>query len=329
MPTILTVHEAPVLPAPWAGGRRGSAAEPVALALPSVEQGWRYAARYWAATLGNLLRPHRLRPERARRYSATVAISDVLAARWHRLFGIDGASGVPMLYNQSVGTLLYTAVFADLGINFRHLLHVQHRTVHHAGAAACAAARQQRLVCGLKRALRLGEDRALVELETQILGADGALLATVVDAFMVRQLPAGDMRHLPSDRAVTRDLVGLRRRRSQVDGGSGSAWRRPLPLDRHLGCAYGDVSGDRNPVHTTALGARLFGVPRPFLQGLGLRSLVVRELALDGAAIDRLEMSFASPAYLGQMLGLVVDGTTFEVQDAAGTLIAFGTVGAR
>ena len=328
MHTFPTVFGAQALPAPWSADRRADPGAALPLVLPGADQGWRHAACYWMAALGGLLTPHRLRPERARRYGAPVTISDALVARWHRLFGIDGSAGVPLLYNQSVGTLLYMAVFADLGLNVRHLLHLQHRTVHHAGVAACAAARQQRLVCGLRRALRLGEDRALVELETQILDAGGAPLATVVDAFMVRRLPAADVRALPSDRHVTRELIGLRRRRAQVDPASGDAWRRPLPIGRHLGRAYGQVSGDRNPVHTTAFGAWLFGLPRPFLQGLGLRSLVVRELALDGTPIDRLEMTFASPAYLGQMLGLVVDGDRFEEEDAAGTLVAFGRAGA-
>lgn len=38
---------------------------------------------------------------------------------------------VPYLDNQSVGAMLNLQMFAQLGINLRHLLHVQHKTTHY------------------------------------------------------------------------------------------------------------------------------------------------------------------------------------------------------
>jgi acyl dehydratase len=313
-------------PAPAALVVRDSAPERVALVLPGVDEGWRYTAAYWRGTLNNLFNTNRLHAGRAGRYSAAVSISDSLCRRWQRLFDVTAgnAAAVPFLYNQSVGTLLYTRLLADLGINFRHLLHLRHETVHVAGVKICAGAQRQQLHSHCKRVLRMGEDKALVELVTQVQAPDGNLLAVVEDSFLVRRLPAADLAALPGDRAVMRDLLGLRRRAAQLDMGATGTCTRWLPLATDMGRAYGRVSGDMNPVHTGGLAARLFGVQQPFLQGLGLRNLVVRHLADMHMPMDRLSFTFARPATLGTTLSLLVEGPHFELQAEDRRLVAYG-----
>ena len=100
-----------------------------------------------------------------------------------------------------------------------------------------------------------------------------------------------------------------------------------MDVPRQMGLDYGRISGDMNPVHTCRLGAWLFGLKRPFLQGLALRNLVVRHLAELGVSVEHLKLTFASPAYLGQTLLLVVDSGALEVHDAQGRLVAFGRSG--
>lgn len=300
---------------------------PVALKVPGVGQRLRYAAAYWSGTLASLLGTHRLHPDRARRYSTTVQVDERLRDRWHRLFKVPTTASVPLTYHQGASTLLCTLLLGDLGVNLRHLLHLRHRTVHGVDAATYAAATTLRLACGLKRALRIGDDKVLLEVETLVLGVDGRRLATVEDGFIVRELPALDLFALPRDRGLMRELLSLRRRASELDAGARSVCHRPLPLAPGLGADYGRVCGDMNPVHTAALGCWLFGIDKPFLQGLGLRNLVVRELAGLGVDLDRLQITFARPAHLGQTLSLVVAGERFEVLDAYRRLIAYGSTG--
>ncbi|ABP52625.1 MaoC/PaaZ C-terminal domain-containing protein [Salinispora tropica] len=45
------------------------------------------------------------------------------------------------------------------------------------------------------------------------------------------------------------------------------AWAR-WRLERQVGTAYAQVSGDHNPIHTSRLGARLFGFRRPIAHGM-------------------------------------------------------------
>lgn len=303
------------------------AAEPVARVLPGLDSPLGHAFEYWRQTLPSLLGGHRLRHEPAPvRHKAAVHIDEVLRCRWHRLFEVAASSAdtLPFLYSQSVGTLLYARIFKDLGINLRHLLHLRHRVRHPVGAAALAAAQEQFVVCGARSVLRLGADQVLVEIEAEVQSADGTVLALIEDGFVVRKLPHGCLDGLPSDRQTLRELIGLRRRPAQLcvaDAGTCARW---LPIGKNMGVAYREVSGDLNPVHTGGWAARLFGVRRPFLQGLALRSLVVRHLAEMGLPLDRLAITFAAPAYLGQTLCLLVAGGRFEVQDGHGHVIAFG-----
>ena len=315
------------------GAEHGSEHQPLTLsltlALPSVSEPWRYALAYGRLALASLVGPHRVRLQGLRTYHAPVHISPRLAHRWRALFDVPAraAATVPLLANQSVGTLLYSQLFADLGLNLRHLLHLQHRTVHHASVADCAKSRTQHLRCRVQRVLRLGEDRALVEVQTQVLAPDGTLLSQVEDGFLVRGLPGADVAALTADRAKLRDVLGLRRRLPRLSTADGQARVSAMDVPHGMGLAYGRISGDMNPVHTSTLGAWLFGLKRPFLQGLALRNLVVRHLAEMGFSVEQLSLTFASPAYLGQTLLLVVDSGALEVHDAKGRLVAFGACG--
>ena len=311
------------------GAEHGGEHQPLTLAMPSVSEPWRYALAYGRLALASLVGLHRLRLQGLRTYHAPVRISPRLAHRWRALFDVPAraAATVPLLANQSVGTLLYSQLFADLGLNLRHLLHLHHRTVHHASVADCAKSRKQQLRCRVQRVLRLGEDRALVEMQTQVLAPDGTLLSQVEDGFLVRGLPSADLAALTADRAKLRDVLGLRRRLPHLSTSDGQARVSAMDVPHGMGLAYGRISGDLNPVHTSTLGAWLFGLKRPFLQGLALRNLVVRHLAELGFSVEQLSLTFASPAYLGQTLLLVVDSGALEVHDAKGRLVAFGACG--
>lgn len=94
-----------------------------------------------------------------------------------------------------------------------------------------------------------------------------------------------------------------------------------LPAD--LGRRYARVSGDANPIHTSALGARLFGFRRAIAHGMWTKARVVAALSpptpLDAA---ELEAAFRAPLFLPGQVGLYAgsagDIRDFEVRDATG-----------
>ena len=305
----------------------GLAGPPLTLLdVPSVDSPWRYARAHARSVLAGLIGRQPLRLQAGGSCSAAVSVSPRLSHRWRALFDVPAraATAVPLLTHQSVSTLLHARLVADLGIKLRDLLHLQHRSSHPAGVAAFVRTREQRLSCTVQRVLRLGEDRVLVEVRTLVSAADGRLVATVEDGFLVSHLPPAALAGLPSDRLLLRDLLGLRRRLPRLSITEGDARVAAMPVPHDMGLAYGRISGDIHLARCCRLGAWLSGLKRPVLQGLALRNLVVRHGAELGLPLDGVQLTFASPAYLGQQLLLVALGGDIEVHNGLGRLVAFG-----
>jgi acyl dehydratase len=95
-----------------------------------------------------------------------------------------------------------------------------------------------------------------------------------------------------------------------------------LPAD--LGRRYARVSGDANPIHTSALGARLFGFRRAIAHGMWTKARAVAALSppapLEAAEV---EVAFRAPLFLPGQAGLYAgsagDIRDFEVRDATGS----------
>ncbi|MNL05323.1 MaoC like domain protein [compost metagenome] len=94
-----------------------------------------------------------------------------------------------------------------------------------------------------------------------------------------------------------------------------------VPAD--LGRRYARVSGDANPIHTSALGARLFGFRRAIAHGMWTKAQATAALSppapLDAAEV---EVAFRAPLFLPGQAGLYAgpagDLRDFEVRDATG-----------
>lgn len=71
-------------------------------------------------------------------------------------------------------------------------------------------------------------------------------------------------------------------------------WR----VDRRVGTEYARVSGDRNPIHTSRLGARMFGFPRPIAHGMWSKARCLA--ALEGRLPEAftVDVSFKLPILL-------------------------------
>jgi acyl dehydratase len=71
-------------------------------------------------------------------------------------------------------------------------------------------------------------------------------------------------------------------------------WQVPA----RVGKDYAEVSGDRNPIHTSRLGARLFGFPRPIAHGMWSKARCLA--ALEGRLPDAyaVDVAFKSPILL-------------------------------
>lgn len=294
------------------------------LSVPSPRQRGRYALAYWPATLRSLLSPHRFDPSAAPwSYAARFQPRPDEHAHWCQAFGLDAtaADGAPFLFSQATGTLLYMRLFADLGLNFRHLMHLRHRATHRPAPQA-ARLGGQIVSARVAAAHSLGPRKAVVNIACTVSSEDGLVLLNVQDDFIVRGYRPGQLAALPRHPAPPFEAL----QRPPPRWAPGSApWQTRLDVAADLGQRYGQLSGDANPVHTTAWAARLFGHPKPFLQGLATRSMIVGQLAQAGWQVNRIDLHLCRPVTCGEPVLLSHDGQRFELANATGTrLLASG-----
>jgi hypothetical protein len=78
-----------------------------------------------------------------------------------------------------------------------------------------------------------------------------------------------------------------------------AVWR----VGPRVGTAYAEVSGDRNPIHTSRLGARLFGFPRPIAHGMWSKARCLA--ALEGRLPEAytVDVQFKAPIPLPARVG--------------------------
>lgn len=91
-----------------------------------------------------------------------------------------------------------------------------------------------------------------------------------------------------------------------------ATWRVPTST----GTAYAEVSGDHNPIHTSWLGARLFGFPRPIAHGMWSKARCLAALEGRLPAAYAVEVAFKLPILLPASVGFSYTGREFALRDA-------------
>jgi acyl dehydratase len=111
---------------------------------------------------------------------------------------------------------------------------------------------------------------------------------------------------------------------SRGDGSSKREREEPAPTRAHwripadIGRRYGAVSGDRNPIHMSGLGAKLFGMPRPIAHGMWLKARCLAELEETLPDAFTVAARFKVPLFLPAQVAFGVrEGGEFEVRDAS------------
>ncbi|GAB3151205.1 MaoC/PaaZ C-terminal domain-containing protein [Micromonospora sonneratiae] len=109
----------------------------------------------------------------------------------------------------------------------------------------------------------------------------------------------------------------LSREQRTTDGQRPAAADRPAPpaatarwqVDRRVGTDYARVSGDHNPIHTSRLGARMFGFPRPIAHGMWSKARCLAAFAGRLPDAYTVDVSFKTPITLP---GTVAFSTTAD-----------------
>ncbi|GIM89236.1 MaoC family dehydratase [Paractinoplanes toevensis] len=99
--------------------------------------------------------------------------------------------------------------------------------------------------------------------------------------------------------------------KSAAKGDRGAQRDQPLPpaptatwrVPAGIGGEYAEVSGDRNPIHTSRLGARAFGFPRPIAHGMWSKARSLAALEGRLPAEYTVDVAFKQPILLPSTVG--------------------------
>jgi acyl dehydratase len=130
------------------------------------------------------------------------------------------------------------------------------------------------------------------------------------------------------DEVVWRGISTYLRREKPSPAAESAPGQRPQPpratavwrVGPDVGKRYAQVSGDRNPIHTSRIGARLFGFPRPIAHGMWSKARCLS--ALSGRLPDRyvVEVAFKLPILLPATVNFsglpIPDGWAVALHDA-------------
>ncbi len=224
--------------------------------------------------------------------------------RYVQLCGFDPAMGVPLLYPQLLTFPLVTAYMCSSHCPWPAL-----GTVHLANAVV----QQRRLVAG---------ETLRVELSAGQLFAHPKGQGFTLD---LRILSAGEPVW-----TATQSLLRLGAKRSTGEALS-NTFDSTIPLScqaefhaaADIGRRYARVSGDHNPIHLTALTARLFGFRRAIAHGMWTQARALACL-LPSTPPERASLSveFKAPLFLPGRATLWsarhANGAEFEVRDVKG-----------
>lgn len=299
---------------------------------PELTRRRSYQVRYYATAVRALCRTHRLAmPAGDRVYRTDVRVDATLQRRWLETFEVPPGSPTRLTYYSTSGTLLFMKMLADLGINFRHLLHL--------ASDMCFLAPEEphggqpihyRLSARIGEVSVVGDDRVCLVVHHVLTTPAGDVVQRTRETFAIGGVDRGTMASIQSVATpATVDVRKIMARRPQL-GGSHGVHRTQIFVERDAGLRYGAVSGDLNVVHTTRVAARLFGFRGAFLQGLGTANHVLADIARQKqSGIERFAITFARPLYVGQTVEVARDQHTFEVIDERGRVVAYGTYASR
>ena len=273
---------------------------------------------YYRSAIKGVLRKHRLefkQPRYGRDSNFVYLVSS--KQRWHRLYNVPDDIHVPFTVYGYSGAVGMMKILKELGVNYRHLLHLKSEIKisgeMHTGESYI-------IDFEFDEVLRIKTDKAAI-IGTVKVKKEGNILLEVRDHFVIKEVPEADLARLKADE--TGQFRGITRIPAKPIEG---AQINELFIERNYARDYGSASGDKNIVHTTAFGSRLFGYKRPFIQGLCTANLVLSRLRMDGLNLSYFNIVFCRPVYLRSTVFLHYTKSEYRLIDRKGNVLCFGNL---
>ena len=297
----------------------------ITLDAPDLTRMREYMITYYTTALRQVLKQHRLIVDRSFPACETTFVLSVDEyARWFELFDTPDER-TPFTYHTMVGTMALMHVVADVGVNFKNLMHL--KTEMSIAQHEMKVGHTYRLASQIDDIIALRDDRVALVCASRVYDQAGHLMRSCRDYFIILNLEAGYVDALKAAKhfghTEITDLQGLASRKPELSTDKGFETEL-INVPETMGFSYGKVSGDLNLVHTTRLAARMFGHPRPFIQGLCTANYALRYLTRIYGPPAELSMTFTKRVFVGQQIELRHVPGKLEVCDRQGELLAFG-----
>lgn len=285
----------------------------------------RYSARFLPA----VLRPHAfVAPAVLPVLRMTASLPGRRLTEWRTFFRCPEEMTPAFTYFTNENSRLLFRLLGEFGLNFRHLLLVQHDLVAGSGPGDLIPEAHYTLEVTVEELRVWPRQRVTFACRCVVrrAGHETPVFETS-DRFLVKEVPGRDCEAL-ARRGDGPCGAGKEPPAPRLDPTSPSVREQRLRIPENAGIGFGLLSGDLNLVHAHVGLARLFGHRRPFAQGRYTSNRVVAALArLGGRSPSRLSIRFCRPLFLGQDARLRHSEEAFEVLDAHGSLVAAGTYG--
>ena len=236
---------------------------------------------------------------------------------YQRLLGETGADALPSGYCHVLAFPVATAVMVrpDFPLPLLGMVHV---------ANAASVLRPVRLgdtldVTAWTQDLRAHRRGTQLDVCAEIT-ADGEVAWRGVSTYLAKGVHlVGGAESSDAESSVTADASDAES--SGTVGAASVMWR----LGADVGRAYGAVSGDRNPIHMSALSAKAFGFPRAIAHGMYTAARALADVGARRGATYDWTVEFAKPVLLPGR----VDVTYTTDADGAWTYAGRSSSGAR
>ncbi len=290
--------------------------------IPVVNHGhpgtFRYNWFYYRSAVKGVLRPHRLE-FREPRYGrdSNFLYRESTWKRWHELYSVPDNVDVPFTVYGYSGAVGMMAVLRELGVNFRHLLHLKSEI---AVRSMMKAGETYIIDYAFEEAVRIKADKAALVGTTRVM-RNGEICMEIRDHFVIKEVPEKYLDRLKVN--DTGEFRGITRIPADTLEGAST---HELYIMENYARDYGRASGDKNIVHTTKFTSALFGFGKPFIQGLCTANLIMSRLCMEGYTPGYFSIVFCRPVYLESRVFLSYTDSEYRLQDDRGRILCFGKI---
>lgn len=298
----------------------------ISLAVP-----YKYGTKFWPLALMNIIRRHNPSiPQDAPSFKVEFSYTRDEQKKWHKFFNVkEGDVSPSFVYGSIPGTIAMYNFFSVIGLNMKHLLHFKNTIEIFSNNGLLEPDKNYKAIMNLEEIIPWKKDRILALFASEIYDNNNVLISRNSDYMFIKNCDEDMVKELHENYG-DHNMGLLHNSGIIIKNPQWQTWESDrksfdISIANDAGVQYGNLSGDKNPVHISSVAAKLFGFSKPFIQGYCTANYVMKELAqISNGKINYFDISFLSPVFVGEDITIHINNESFEVVDANNRLLVSG-----